>query len=103
LRATFPAIQRHVVQDHTLRNGRRFRVGDKVAIINDAVNRDSQVFGPDAHLFNPYRTPPEGIHGYGLAFGIGQKSCIGKGLVTTIQESADAELDRSLVKQLKAF
>ncbi len=103
LRATFPAIMRRAIRDVTLRNGRRFRAGERIAIINDAVNRDRSVFGPDADRFNPYRAIPEGVHAYGLAFGIGQKSCIGKGLVTTVQESADTELDRSMVKMLKAF
>jgi cytochrome P450 len=103
LRATFPAIMRRAVVDTVLRSGRRFAAGDRIAIINDAVNRDTSVFGADAATFNPYRNVPPGVAHYGLAFGIGQKSCIGKGLVTTVQESADVELDRSLVKLLKAL
>ncbi|MBV9359037.1 MAG: cytochrome P450 [Chloroflexi bacterium] len=103
LRATFPAIMRRAVRDVTLRNGRRFAAGDRIAIINDAVNRDRSVFGDDAGCFNPCRVVPHGVFDYGLAFGSGQKSCIGKALVTTAQESADAELDRTMVKQLKAF
>jgi cytochrome P450 len=103
LRATFPAIMRRAVGDVALRNGRQFRAGERIAIINDAVNRDTAVFGPDADRFNPYRKVPAGVHHYGLAFGIGQKSCIGRALVTTVAESADGELDRTIVKMLKAF
>jgi cytochrome P450 len=103
LRATFPAIMRRAVRDIQLRGGRQFTTGDRIAIINDAVNRDAAVFGPDADRFNPYRDIPPGVLHYGLAFGIGQKSCIGKALVTTVQGSADVELDRALVKTLKVF
>jgi cytochrome P450 len=103
LRATFPAIMRRAVRDTRLRNGRQFSSGDRIAIINDAVNRDKAVFGPDADRFNPYRDLPAGVHRYGLAFGIGQKSCIGRALVTTVDEASDSELDRTIVKMLKAF
>jgi cytochrome P450 len=103
LRATFPAMIRWAVRDTTLKSGRRIAAGSKVAIINQAINTDPAVFGPDADQFNPYRALPPGVHAYGLAFGTGAKSCIGKGLITTAQESADGELDRALVKILKAF
>jgi cytochrome P450 len=94
---------RRTVRDTTLRSGRRIAAGARVALVNDAINRDQAVFGVDADEFNPWRVLPAGIHDYGLAFGAGSKSCIGKALITTVQESADSELDRALVKILKAF
>ncbi len=103
LRATFPAMIRWAARDTTLTSGRRIAAGARVALVNDAINRDRAVFGADADQFNPWRDMPAGVHGYGLAFGTGSKSCIGKALITTVEESADSELDRALVKILKAF
>ena len=103
LRATFPAMIRWAARDTTLSSGRRIRAGAKVALVNDAINRDPAVFGPDADVFDPYRALPPGVHAYGLAFGAGPKSCIGKGLITTVQGAADAELERAMVKILKAL
>ncbi len=51
LRATFPAIMRRAVRDVTLRTGRHFVAGDRIAVINDAVNRDPSVFGADHRYF----------------------------------------------------
>lgn len=103
LRATFPAMIRWAVRDTTLKTGRRIAAGARVALLNDAINKDPDVFGADADQFNPGRPLPPGVHDYGLAFGTGSKSCIGKALMTTVQESSDSELDRALVKILKAF
>ncbi len=102
LRATFPAMIRWAAQD-TVKSGRRIAEGARVAIVNDAINKDPDVFGTDADQFNPHRVLPPNVHDYGLAFGTGAKSCIAKGLITTARESADAELDRALVKSLKSF
>src|SRR5207244_2801854 len=102
LRATFPAMIRWAARDTVLKSGRRILAGARVAIVNDAFNKDPDVFGPDADQFNPYRVVPAGVHDYGLAFGTANKICIGKALITTARESAD-ELDRALVKILKAF
>lgn len=103
LRATFPAMMRWAVRDTRLGTGRRIPAGARVALVNDAINRDREVFGADADAFNPYRALPPGVHDYRLAFGTGSRSCIGKALITTDQQSADSELDRALVKILKHF
>jgi cytochrome P450 len=103
LRATFPAMIRWAARDAVLKSGRTIAAGARVAIVNDAVNRDTAVFGPDADRFNPHRALAPGVHDYGLAFGTGAKSCIGKALITTARESSDSELDRALVKSIKEF
>jgi cytochrome P450 len=103
LRPTFPAMIRRALRDVVLSSGRQVREGERFVIPNDAINRDQRVFGPDADEFNPYRTLPPGVHEYGLAFGSGQKNCIGKALVTTAAGAADPELERTMVRMLKAF
>jgi hypothetical protein len=44
------------------------------------VNRDRSVFGDDAEEFDPRRTTPDGVPGYGLSFGSGMHACIGQDL-----------------------
>jgi cytochrome P450 len=103
LRPTFPAMIRGALRDVTLASGRPVRRGERFVIPNDAINRDPAIFGPDADRFNPYRAVPPGVHDYGLAFGVGPKNCIGKGLVTTVPEAADGELQRMMVQVLRAL
>ncbi len=43
-------------------------------------NRDPSIFGADAGTFNPYRTIPSGYMPFGLSFGTGVHSCIGRDL-----------------------
>ncbi len=41
-------------------------------------NRDPAVFGPDAAEFNPYRELPRRVQLYGMSFGAGMHSCVGR-------------------------
>ncbi len=43
-----------------------------------AANRDPAVFGADAHRFRPGRERPEGVPAWGLSFGAGAHTCIGR-------------------------
>ncbi len=43
-------------------------------------NRDPAIYGPDAERFNPYREIPAGYQPFGLTFGIGTHSCLGRDL-----------------------
>lgn len=61
--------------------------GDRKADVNDQVevnlwtaNRDPSVFGDDADVFNPHRKIPTGFSPYGLTFGSGFHSCLGRDL-----------------------
>ena len=45
-----------------------------------AANQDPTIFGEDASVFNPERSLPSGIPPYGLTFGAGVHSCLGKEL-----------------------
>jgi len=51
--------------------------GSRVVIDLATVNRDPEVWGPDAGAFNPHRTVPEGANAWGLSFGAGAHACIG--------------------------
>ena len=56
--------------------------GELVALMFEDGNRDPDVFGADAGLFNPHRTTSEGVKAWGLSFGAGVHTCIGRSLVT---------------------
>jgi cytochrome P450 len=43
-----------------------------------AANRDPSIFGADAHQFRPGRERPEGVPPWGLSFGAGAHTCIGR-------------------------
>src|SRR6266851_1009734 len=75
------ALSRVALRDITLSTGRVIHEGQYVAILNDDVNRDTSVFGPDAAEFNPRRVVPTGTYEFGLAFGSGTHMCIGLPLV----------------------
>ena len=45
-----------------------------------SANRDPSIFGPDADAFDPHRKIPSGIAPYGLTFGSGFHSCLGRDL-----------------------
>lgn len=101
LSPTFPAILRRSLEDAVLTSGRRVRAGELVALEFEHFNQDSSVFGPDASEFNPHRAVPDGIRPYGLAFGSGPKTCIGRSLVTPVSGSPHEDLPGSLVTVLR--
>ena len=43
-------------------------------------NQDKIIFGPDSHIFNPYREVPKNQFLWGLTFGIGLHMCFGRDL-----------------------
>ena len=51
--------------------------GDSVMIDMHQANRDEDIFGEDAHLFNPHRTIKDRYPPYGLTFGVGVHTCFG--------------------------
>lgn len=55
--------------------GQPIATGDFVLMLYAAANRDEEVFGPDADVFDATRTPNP--H---LAFGVGEHFCLGAGL-----------------------
>ena len=72
--------------------------GNKNANVDDSVvidlynsNRDKKIFGSDAEKFNPDRETPNGQNLYGLSFGLGMHSCIGRNLAAGVNSKSDTD------------
>lgn len=72
-----PVAWREPLRTVNLRDGTVLPRGSRVVIDLAAVNRDREVWGPDADVFNPHRPVPEGANAWGLSFGAGAHACIG--------------------------
>lgn len=55
-------------------------VDDRVEIDLWAANRSKDVFGDDADVFNPHRSVAAGTEPFGLTFGTGVHTCLGRDL-----------------------
>ena len=75
-----PVAGRKPVCPVTLSTGAQAVPEDRVMVDMVAANRDTGIFGADADSFNPHRTLPEGIPPWGLTFGIGVHTCLGRDL-----------------------
>jgi len=89
LHQTSPARFRSAARDVTLSTGRKVAQGEMVALYAPAANVQTEVFGEDGRYFNPRREVPKGMQPWGMTFGLGVHSCIGRNLVTGIQNKAD--------------
>ena len=89
LHQTAPARFRAAVRDVTLSTGRRVAKGEMVALHAPVANVQIEVFGEDGRYFNPRREVPKGMQPWGMTFGLGVHSCIGRNLVTGIMNSGD--------------
>ena len=72
--------------------------GNKSADVDDNIvidlynsNRDKKIFGDDADKFNPDRETPNGQNLYGLSFGLGMHSCIGRNLAAGVNSKPDTD------------
>ena len=86
-----PVAWRRPVCPVTLANGAQADSGDRVVLDLAEANRDKSVFGADADVFNPHRQLPEGIPPWGLTFGIGVHTCLGRDLDGGLLPRADAD------------
>ncbi len=64
---------------------------DTVVVNMAAANRDPAVFGADAECFNPHRSLPAGIPPWGLTFGVGSHTCLGRDLDGGMVPRADTD------------
>jgi cytochrome P450 len=83
---------RTVVEDVTLGNGLRLAPGERVILHIGEANRDRDVFGPNADVFDPDRRIPTGILPFGAAFGAGPHMCWGMPLVIGHQDAEGTHL-----------
>lgn len=91
LNPSSPVAQRWALSDVTLRSGLRIPEGGKLVIDLAAVNRDTEVFGPTAAEFDPYRELPHGVAPFGLSFGGGMHVCIGQDLAAGVVPREDVD------------
>lgn len=105
LHQTTPARFRAATRDVTLSTGRKVAAGEMVALHAPVANVAQEVFGEDARQFNPDRTPPKGMQPWGMTFGLGPHSCIGRNLVTGIMNKGDEKhgTHGTAVRLLKAM
>jgi hypothetical protein len=54
-------------------------------------NRQTATFGPDAAEFNPYRKLPPTQPPYGITFGVGIHTCLGRNLAAGDVAKADTD------------
>ncbi len=91
LNPSSPIGRRRALAPLELRSGASVAEGQLVVLDLQQVNRDPDVFGPDAADFNPRRALPSGIPPFGLSFGAGIHVCIGQDLAAGVipREGAD--------------
>lgn len=89
LHQTSPARFRAADKDVTLSTGRKVAKGEMVALHAPPANLQTEVFGADARFYNPWRETPKGMQPWGMTFGLGVHSCIGRNLVTGMMNKGD--------------
>ncbi len=72
-----PMAYRTALADVSLSDGTAIAAGSTVALDLAGANRDTEVFGADAAVYNPHRTRPDGVARWGLSFGAGMHACVG--------------------------
>jgi cytochrome P450 len=72
-----PGQPRLALEDIELCKGTKVKAGDLPTVLSGPGNLDPEIFGSDAHAFNPSREVPPGVPLYGLSFGGGPHMCPG--------------------------
>jgi cytochrome P450 len=75
-----PVAWRKPVRPVGLHDGRAAQPGDRIVVNLAEANQQVDIFGADASAFNPHRAIPTGHLPFGLTFGIGVHSCLGRDL-----------------------
>jgi len=88
LNPSSPTGMRRALAPVRLRSGTEVPEGATVVIDLLAVNRDPEVFGPDAGVFDPTRCVPQGVAPFGLSFAAGMHVCIGQDLAAGVVPGA---------------
>ena len=88
-----PVARRKALCPMHLPDGAQVQTDDIVDVNMARANRDPEVFGADADSFNPYRPLTGRVQRYGMTFGAGMHSCVGRILAAgmPIREGQDAE------------
>lgn len=75
-----PVAWRRPVCPVSLDGGARLGPDDRVVVDLSAANRSRDIFGADADRFNPHRSLAGGTMPFGMTFGTGVHSCLGRDL-----------------------
>lgn len=75
-----PVAWRKPVCPMHLEDGTQLGLDDRVELDLYTANRSPDVFGEDAEVFNPYRRVAPGHEPFGLTFGTGVHTCLGRDL-----------------------
>lgn len=75
-----PVSWRKPICPVTLKNGTAAGPDDRVQIDLWTANRQVDVYGADAEAYNPHRVIPAGHEPFGLTFGTGVHTCLGRDL-----------------------
>ena len=84
-----PALLRIAANDVALSSGRSFRKGERIALFFSKANRETAAFGDAVEEFNPLRPFRRKPPPWGLTFGSGAHTCIGRALVTGLSRRYD--------------
>ena len=88
-----PVAWRRPIADMKLATGDAAVEDDRVVLDLQAANRDESVFGHDADQFDPHRNLTHRIEPFGLTFGIGVHTCLGRDLDGGVVPRADVDPD----------
>lgn len=80
LHPSSPVSKRKAMCPMALPNGESATTSDTIVVDLYQANRQPDAFGEDAKSFNPYRTKVPARMPYGITFGVGVHSCLGKNL-----------------------
>ncbi len=85
-----PALLRVATRDVVLQaSGRSFHTGERIALFFSNANRSPELFGEDVDNFDPLRPAGRKPPPWGLTFGSGAHTCIGRALVTGLSQRYD--------------
>lgn len=96
LNPSSPTGMRRALAPVRLRSGVEIPEGATVVIDLQALNRDPELFGPDAAEFRPHRVPPPGVAPFGLSFAAGMHVCIGQDLAAGVVARPGTDPDEHL-------
>ena len=97
-----PVAMRIATADVVLRDGTTLAEGSEVTIHVEQANRDPGVFGENPDAFDPFRAIEPGTARWGLSFGHGAHSCLGRELAGGTEPDGSGELHLSGTVSLMA-
>jgi len=93
LRPASPVAWRQPICPVAFENGEVADEGDRVVLDLFNANRDPEIYGKTAADFDPHRTIPEGREPFGLTFGVGVHTCLGRDLDGGMAQKGDIDTE----------